>query len=246
MSEHAPPPLPPGPWVMHQTWHDLLFAHWPVPVAMLRPLIPASLDIDTFDGTAWVGVVPFHMTGVRLRGTPPLPAIGAFPELNVRTYVLPRGETEKKPGVWFFSLDAGNPVAVAAARWSFHLPYFNARMSVAVNDEGVRYASHRTHRGAPPADLIATYRPIAPVSFSEPKTLAHWLTERYCLYTTNRRGRLFRGDIHHRQWPLQAAEAEFTTNTMAAAHSITLPDVAPLLHFARRQDVHCWALRRVG
>ena len=231
---------------MRQTWRDLLFAHWPVPVTMLHPLIPASLDVDTFDGAAWVGVVPFHMTGVQLRGTPPLPAVGAFPELNVRTYVLPRGATEKKPGVWFFCLDAGNPVAVTVARQWFHLPYFNARMSVEVDGECVRYTSRRAHRGASPAAFAATYRPITPVALSEPGTLAHWLTERYCLYTTDRRGRLARGDIHHPHWPLQAAEAEITVNTMAAAHGITLPEIAPLLHFAHRLDVRCWPLRRVG
>jgi uncharacterized protein YqjF (DUF2071 family) len=233
---------------MRQTWHDLLFAHWPVPPAMLRPLIPDGLMIDTFAGEAWVGVVPFRMTEVRLRGTPYTPCADAFPELNVRTYVVPRGPdgtATGKPGVWFFCLDAGSPLAVAVARWSFYLPYFNARMTVTHEGDGVRYASRRTHRGASPAALTATYRPIAPVNRSMPGTLAHWLTERYCLYATDRRGHLFRGDIQHARWPLQAAEADITMNTMATAHGITLPDTPPLLHFARRLDVHCWRIRAV-
>lgn len=242
-------PRPDGPWVMRQTWRDLLFAHWPVPVAMLRPLIPESLVIDTFDGAAWVGVVPFRMTAVRLRGTPYTPFADAFPELNVRTYVLPRGAdgaAAGKPGVWFFSLDAGSRLAVQGARWFFHLPYFKAEMRVVEEDEAVHYRSRRTHRGAPPAALVASYRPTGPVALSRPGTLDQWLTERYCLYTTDRRGRLYRGDIHHAHWPLQPAEAEFATNTMAAAHGITLPDTPPLLHFARRLDMQCWMIRRVA
>lgn len=239
-------PLPPGHWVMRQTWRDLLFAHWPVPVATLRPLVPACLDLDLFEGSAWVGIVPFRVTGGRPRGVPCSPVAGAFPELNVRTYVVPHDGTERKPGVWFLSLDAGSPVAVAVARRWFYLPYFNARMMARTEEEKIRYTSRRTHRGAPLAAFAAMYLPTAPVALSEPGTLAHWLTERYCLYATDRRGRLYRGDIHHPRWPLQAAEAAITVNTMAAAHGITLPESAPLLHFARRLDVRFWYIRPIG
>lgn len=240
-------PRPNGPWIMRQTWRNLLFAHWPVPAALLRPLIPETLAIDTYDGAAWVGVVPFRMTAVRLRGTPYTPFADTFPELNVRTYVLPRGadsEGTSKSGVWFFCLDAGSRLAVEAARRFFHLPYFKADMRVVEDGDTIHYTSHRTHRGAPPATLVASYHPIAPVTLSEPGSLAHWLTERYCLYAADRRGHLYRGDIHHDRWPLQAAEAEIATNTMAAAHGITLPDTPPLLHFARRIDMRCWRIRR--
>ncbi len=245
LSDPVTQPIPPGRWAIRQTWRDLLFAHWPVPVEMLRPLIPASLDVDTFDGAAWVGVVPFHMTGVRLRRTPFSPVAGAFPELNVRTYVTPHGAMEKKPGVWFFCLDAGSPVAVAVARAWYHLPYFIARMSVRADGEAIRYTSRRTHRGASPAAFTAMYGSTAPIALSEPGTLAHWLTERYCLYTTDRRGHLYQGDIHHPHWPLQAADAAIAVNTMAAAHGITLPETVPILHFARRLDVRCWPIRRI-
>ncbi len=145
---HRPWPLPAGPWVMAQTWHDLLFAHWPVPIATLRPHIPTCLAIDTFEGQAWLAVVPFRMSGVRLRGTP-APWLSAFPELNVRTYVAADG----KPGVWFFSLDAGNPLAVAIARAWFHLPYFRARMSCEERNDWIEYKSERTHRHHPPWPL---------------------------------------------------------------------------------------------
>jgi uncharacterized protein YqjF (DUF2071 family) len=238
--EHRADPLPRGPWIMHQVWHELLFAHWPVSPGVLRPLIPASMEIDTFEGEAWVGIVPFHMSGVRPRGLPAVSAISSFPELNVRTYVTVNGI----PGVYFFSLDAGNPVAVAIARSVFHLPYFNASMQSKTIGDTIHYRSHRTHRGAPAADYIARYRPIAEVVLSRPGSIEAWLTERYYLYTTAG-SQLFRGDIHHVRWPLQVAELESELDTMAASHKIVLPDIPPLLHYSLRQDVLIWPLRRI-
>jgi uncharacterized protein YqjF (DUF2071 family) len=238
---HRPWPLPSGAWIMAQSWHDLLFAHWPVDVVALRSLLPPRLKIDTFDGQAWLAVVPFHMSGVRLRGTPALPGLSKFPELNVRTYVLANG----KPGVWFFSLDAGNRIAVTVARFWFHLPYFHARMSGAEQDGQILYRSERTHRGAPAASLEGKYRPVGNVFSPQPGTLEHFLTERYCLYSTDSRGELFRGEIHHLPWPLQVAEAEFSRNTMAEAAGIPLPASNPLLHFAKRQDVVVWQPARL-
>src|SRR5271154_4726016 len=240
---HRPWPVPAGLWVMAQTWHDLLFAHWPVPVAALRPHIPAQLEIDTFDSQAWLAVVPFRMSGVRLRGTPALPWLSKFPELNVRTYVTMDG----KPGVWFFSLDAGNPLAVAIARAWFHLPYFRARMFCAEPNGWIRYPSERTHRGSPSGSLEGRYRPVGEVFTAEPGTLEHFLTERYCLYTTDARGQIIRGEIHHPPWPLQLAEASFTRNTMAEIFRLSAPQLgSPLLHFSKRQDVIVWQPRRIG
>jgi uncharacterized protein YqjF (DUF2071 family) len=236
LTQHRPWPLPPGPWVMAQTWHDLLFAHWPVPMAALRSQIPASLEIDTFDGAAWVAVVPFRMSGVRLRGTPSVPWLSAFPELNVRTYVKRDG----KPGVWFFSLDAANAVAVKIARRWFNLPYFRAEMQIQKHGDWLEYNSVRTHHGASPAELVCKYRPTAPPKSPVPGSLEHFLTERYCLYTANASGRLIRGEIHHAPWALQLAEAEFAKNSMAHAAGITLPNTPPLLHFAAGQDVIVW------
>ena len=151
-STHRPWPLPSRPWIMRQKWHDLLFMHWRIPPQTLRPLIRAALEIDHFEGSAWLGIVPFRMTGVRLRGTPGIPGLSAFPELNVRTYVSAGG----KPGVWFFSLDAASTTAVAAARAWFHLPYFRARMSLEAHGDEIRYQSHRTHRDTPPATCEST------------------------------------------------------------------------------------------
>jgi uncharacterized protein YqjF (DUF2071 family) len=238
--DHLASPLPSGPWVMTQIWHELLFAHWPVSPSVLRPLIPPLLDLDTFDGEAWLGVVPFRMSHVRPRGIPPIKGLSTFPELNVRTYVTSHGV----PGVYFFSLDAGSPVAVAIARSLFHLPYFNAQMQCARLDDTIHYVSHRTHRGAPPADFVASYRPTGPVFSAQEGSLARWLTERYSLYTVFRH-HLYRGGIHHRLWPLQTAELDEQRNTQALACGIHLPDSRPLLHYASYQEVLIWPLRRV-
>lgn len=235
---HRPWPLPRGPWIMKQVWHDLLFAHWPVAMDALRPLIPPQLEIDTFGGQAWIGIVPFRMSGVRARGTMAVPGLSRFPELNVRTYVFRDG----KPGVWFFSLDAANRVAVWAARAAFHLPYFLAEMKCEENSGWIEYVSKRARLGASPAALAGRYRPIGATFVAEPGGIEHFLTERYCLYAANKQGRILRCEIHHCAWMLQLAEASFYENTMAAASGIEIPDApATLLHFSRRQDVLVWA-----
>src|SRR5260370_6939764 len=173
---------------MAQTWHDLLFADWPVDAALLRPLLPPQLQIDTYEGAAWLAVVPFRMTGVRLRGTPAVPWLAAFPELNVRTYVKYGG----KPGVWFFSLDAGNPLAVGIARAWFHLPYFRARMSCEERDGYIHYRCGRTHQIAPSALLECRYRPLTKIVFPQPGPLEPFLLAPYCLYASIANGRLIR------------------------------------------------------
>lgn len=235
-TNQRPRPVPESRWAMRMNWHDLLFMHWPVRTELLRPLIPSQLEIDTFDNEAWLGVVPFRMTGVRLRYTPTLPCLSAFPELNVRTYVRKNG----KPGVWFFSLDAANPLAVRVARSAFRLPYFDARMLSINKADEIFYESRRTHRHAPCADFRGCYQPIGNVFQAAAGSLEEWLTERYCLYAANRRGRVFRGDIQHTRWPLQQAEIEIETNTMAEQLGFKLPQTKPLLHFAKRLDVVAW------
>ena len=226
---------------MAQVWHDVLFAHWPVALEVMRTTMPPALQLDTYDGQAWVGIVPFRMSGVRPRFTPTLPWFSAFAELNVRTYV----KVGDQAGVYFFSLDAANPVAVAAARRLYHLPYFHANMRLRHVDGGIHYHSQRTHRGAPAAAFTGQYAACGDVYLSQPGSLEHWLTERYALFTTDRRGRIYRGDIHHTPWPLQAAEAEIAINTMTHPHGIKLPDTRPLLHLAQRIEVAVWPLQRV-
>jgi uncharacterized protein YqjF (DUF2071 family) len=245
--EHRNYPLPRGPWVMRQTWRNLLFAHWPIPAQALRALVPQALELDTFEGEAWLGVVPFSMRNVHPRGTPSVPWLSHFPELNVRTYVRMQEKGVVKPGVYFFSLEAGNRIAVALARALFLLPYYNAGMATWETKNGsIEYRSHRTHAGAPPADFRGRYRPAGPVYLSEPGTLENWLTERYALYTVDAKGRPHIGEIHHVQWPLQAAEAEIQPHSLVGASAaLRLPDAAPLIHFVRRIDMAAWPLRRL-
>ncbi len=186
-----------------------------------------------------MGVVPFRMQGVRRRPLPDLPWINAFPELNLRLYV----EHDGKPGVWFLSLDAANPVAVWAARRWFHLPYFHARMSVAEDQERCIYHSER--RGASPVRFAAEYRPTAPPSETQPGTLEHWLTERYCLYAQAPDGTLFRGEIHHQPWPIQPAEATIAAHDLGRPFGIVLNGPPTLLQFSKRIDVVVWSLERL-
>jgi len=219
---------------MQQTWHDLLFAHWPLPSDALRSLVPPQLPLDTYNGQRWVGIVPFWMSGVRPRGIPAIPGLSQFPELNVRTYVTLGG----KPGVYFFSLDAASHLAVWGARSFFHLPYFYADMRVEFTGDEVAYRSARRRSDA---ELHARYAPQSPTRFGAPGTLEHWLTERYCLYTVHR-DNIYRCEIHHAPWPLQDGSAQISINTTAAAAGIQLPDTPPLLHFSKRQEVLIWPL----
>ncbi|MCB9436803.1 MAG: DUF2071 domain-containing protein [Anaerolineales bacterium] len=232
--EHRPWPMPSRPWVMFQRWEHLLFAHWRVPADVLTPYIPTGLNLDTYEGQAYVGVVPFLMRNIHPRGLFPVPYLSHFAELNVRTYVT---DGEKR-GVWFFSLDAANPIGVWLGRNWFHLPYFNATMPADIQGETVYYGCQRTHRDAAPATFNATYRPTSSPFFAQAGTLEHFLTERYCLYTTTG-GRLQRGEIHHAPWSLQHADATITANTMPP---FALPDESPLLIYAAGIDVVVWPL----
>lgn len=235
---HRPWPMPRRPWLMTQSWHDLLFAHWRVNVSEVRRVVPAAFDLDLFDNEAWLGIVPFHMTNVGLRGTPTMPWISAFPELNVRTYV----RVADRPGVYFFSLDAARGLAVAAARAFLNLPYYTADMTIDRRDKGLDYESARRSRGQ--AQFKATYEPVSLPFAASVGSIEYFLTERYCLYHLSRQGRPYRLEIHHRPWPLQLARATITVNTMAVRH-LTLNGAPALLHFARRQDVIAWAPTRL-
>jgi uncharacterized protein YqjF (DUF2071 family) len=222
---------------MYQSWHDLLFMHWPIPIESLQPLIPTGLDIDTFNHQAWIAVVPFRMSHIHPRGLFPVPWLSAFAELNVRTYVIRDG----KPGVWFFSLEAANPVAVWLARSWFKLPYFNATMTCKEIDRTIHYSSHRTHRKAPSCDFKGSYAPIENIQFAQKGSLEHFFTARYCLYTSDKNGRLYRGEIDHEPWPLQRAKATIQTNTMTSPLNIALSG-PPLLHFSKSIQVRVWEL----
>jgi uncharacterized protein len=235
--EHRPWPLPDRPWLMGQTWHHLLFAHWAIPPETLQRLIPEPLELDLRDDKAWLGVTPFVIGGLRLRGTPPLPWLSRFPELNVRTYVV----YDDRPGIYFFSLDAARVAAVAAARRAYRLPYFHAKMDARRDGHSVRYESRRTDASGPSAELRARYEPTGPRMQIDDGSLERWLAERFCLYVVDERKRALRADIHHAPWPLQPAGAVIDRNTMAKPLGLEL-DPDPLLHYSARQDTLIWPL----
>jgi uncharacterized protein YqjF (DUF2071 family) len=237
--DHRPWRMPARSWLMAQSWSDLLFAHWSVPPEELLPVVPPQLNVDARDGRAWIGITPFEVRNLRLRPTPPVPLLSRFPELNVRTYVV----VDDKPGIYFFSLDAGSAAAVAAARRAYRLPYFHADASIGRDGQWVRYVAERTgpESDAPPAAFAARYRGIGSPASPPGGSLEHWLTERYCLYTLDERQRVLRADIHHPPWSLQAAEAQIDINTMTAQIGFELQG-EPLLHYSRRQEVVFWTL----
>ncbi len=220
---------------MVQRWHDLLFAHWRCSITDLRTLIPQPLEIETYDGDAWIGVIPFYMRGVRMRATPPLPTVHAFAELNVRTYVTLDG----RPGVWFFSLDCESSLAVMGARIGAHLPYYRADMRMAASEDGFDYDSQRRPKVGAPAAFSGNYAGTGAEFTPAPGSLDHFLTERYCFYSSDGK-RIWRGDIFHPRWSLQRGRATIATNTMINAARVRASGDDPLLHFSRFQDVRFW------
>jgi uncharacterized protein YqjF (DUF2071 family) len=234
---------PTGRVVQRPGWHELSFLHWRVPVAALRPLVPAALEIDTFEGDAFIGLVPFTMTKVRPWWAPPLPGINNFHETNVRTYVHHQGA---RPGVWFFSLDAASLLAVIAARVIWRLPYHHARMTLEKSDGEIRYASERKWPGPLPGTCRVRVRPLGEPAAARPGTLEHFLAERYLLYTMGRGGRLQRGAVHHAPYPLQPAEILECDETLIAAAGIARPDgPPPIAHYASGVTVEIFGLERV-
>jgi len=237
VTAHRPWPLPEDPWIMGQTWTNLLFAHWPVPAAAMRRAVPAELELDLFDSGAWITISPFDVRATRMRGAPPPPKVSHFAELNVRTYVT----VADRPGIYFFSLDAASSLAVVAARMLYRLPYFRADMHIAEKDGSIHYTSERTDPHGAPARFAASYAAIGPAAPAAPGTLDAWLVERYRLYTVDERRRVLAADIHHRPWAIRPATADIRVNTVAEPIGIEIAEPA-LLHFAHRQDVVFWAL----
>jgi uncharacterized protein len=224
---------------MHQSWRDLLFAHWPVPCAELRGHVPPMLELEEHSGSSWVGLTPFLVAQLRARGLPAVPVLSRFAEVNLRTYVRV-GDT---PGIWFFSLDAASRLTVFGARRLYRLPYYLARMRMEkTEDEAIEYRSSR-RSGA--AELDVRYRPLGRAFSAGKRTLEHFLIERYVLFSVTTTGAVLRGDIHHGPWFVQNAEARFRKNTIALASGIHLPATKPLLHFAARQDTVIWPPKRV-
>jgi uncharacterized protein YqjF (DUF2071 family) len=238
---HRPWPLPTAPWIMTQRWNDLLFLHYPVDPQAVRAKVPHALTVDTYRQRAWVSITPFWINHLRPPGVPSLPWVSGFNEINVRTYVTYDG----KPGVYFFSLDASNLSAVWGARMFYRLPYWQASMKVRGKGTAkIEYASKREH-GPKPAELKLSYGPSTSQKIhAHPCSLEHFLTERYCLYTVTRK-RLYRGEIHHLPWDLQAADVEIEQNSMAETTGLELPPQPELSYFSREIKVLFWAPERL-
>lgn len=239
--EHRPYPLPSSPWAMTQTWDQLLFMHWPIPAQELKMHLPPALELDIFDGTAWIGLVPFAMNNIRMHWLPKVPYTHSFLELNVRTYVKYKG----KPGVYFFTLDANHKLAVAAARSLFSLPYVNADMEMTNINGMFDFKSERTHRGYPDASFHAAYRPTSPFFTATKGSIEHWLTARYCLWTTKGK-HVYCGEIHHIEWNLQKAEAEIKINKLVPFLPKAYFDRDPLLLFTPSIRAFVWMLDRIS
>ncbi len=247
MDRIAPTLEPDQPVLMYQNWHHLLFLHWEIPPEELQALVPASLEIDTFEGKAYVGLVPFTVTGARPVLAPPVPGISNFHEVNVRTYVHRKGSD---PGVWFFSLDASNAIAVAAARAGYKLPYFHAQIDFSASNDPLPKVTFRSHRdderGPKPAHLHVEYAPqTGVVTPAAPNTLEFFLIERYILYAQGEDHQLYRARVHHQPYPVQRAEIAGLDETLVWAAGVRRPDDVPLRHYAREVSVKVYPPERI-
>jgi uncharacterized protein len=233
--------------LMRQDWHHLLFLHWEISPQELQPLIPPELTIDTFDGIAYVGLIPFTMTGVRPVGVPPLPWVSSFHEINVRTYVHRDG---RDPGVWFFSLDASSAIAVAAAHAAYKLPYFHSHIEFLASQGAIPeidFTSHRDDpRGTQPANAHIRYKAMEGiVAPAAPGTLEHFLIERYILYAADDEHQLYRARVHHQPYPMQRADLLELDETLVWAAGIKRSEAHPLRHYAREVNVKIYPIEKL-
>lgn len=230
---------PQGRPLTRQTWGKLLFIHWRIDAKLLRPLIPEALEIDTFDGSAWIAIAPFTMWDIRAFPPyiPAIPGLNSAHELNVRTYV----HYDRVPGVWFFSLDCNSRAAVLGARTFFHLPYYNAEIELRQDGQTIDYSLTRTDD--PPANFAATWKIGESLPESHPSSIEFFLTERYCLYSEGS-GQLYRARIAHQPWPLQTARLSSFNSSMIESHGLPTPEGDPLLHYCEELDVDIWSLEK--
>jgi hypothetical protein len=219
-------------------WRDALFLHWRIDADTIARIIPPDLELDLYDAEAWISIVAFRITGARLRGIPRFAALPPFGEINVRTYV----RDAEKHGVWFLSLDAANTLAVWAARTGLHLPYVHARIDGTWDGPTCNYRSKRTGR-TNGARLDASARIDSTPRIAAPRSLEHWLAERYCFFTVDAHGRTLRGDVEHEPWPLHDATPTIIENTLLAAANVIPDDDTPLAHASPGVTTRAWPLR---
>ncbi|MGG1661069.1 YqjF family protein [Brevibacillus sp. NRS-1366] len=230
-------------WIMTQTWEHLLFIHWAVSPEALRGLIPNELEIDTYDGKAWIGILPFLLSGVRIRRMPTVPYTSAFPEINVRTYV----KTKQKSGIYFLSLDASNPLITSIAKRWYRLPYFLADMQFATTMNRIEFESRRLRGNGQSVVFSGSYEPIGLPIHVKKGTLEHWLTERYTLFCQcGRSNQIFYADVYHEPWVLQQTKAQIRENTMTQRLSIPLGEQPDLSFYARGVQSYVWPITILG
>jgi uncharacterized protein YqjF (DUF2071 family) len=240
-TSHKPRPLPSGHWRLKQHWNDLLFAHWPVPASSLAPLIPEGLQVDSFNGSAWLGVMPFWMDRFKVRGIPTIPGTRCFPDLSLRTYV--HEERTGTPGVFCLSLDASNLLAVGLGRAFYSLPYHWAQMRMEQRTEREFAFYSRRRFSYQPVVFNARYRGLGPsrrLMECGAGTLEYFLMERHCFFSRNADGLPIRANLHYVPTQLEEAEAVIEQNNLASVLGIHLPDQAPVLHYSRRLAVYVW------
>jgi uncharacterized protein YqjF (DUF2071 family) len=223
------------PWVLFMTWRDLLFASWRVPPEIVRAKVPPELDLDTFDGSAWVTLVPMHVTGMHYRDVPPIPGMVTLRELNFRTYVKRNG----KGGVYFLSIECPAIVSDWMALHLFKVPYLKAQIVMANDGVTYHYASERTQSDMPPAAFFGTFSPSGETASPAPGSLESFLVERFCLFFV-KDGKVYRGDIHHEAWKLQSAELNIGYNTIAKAAGFDLAEKPDHIAFSPATDTLVW------
>ena len=235
-TSHRPWPLSSESWQWRQTWRDVAFIHFRVDKAMLRDRIPSDLEIDEYDGSAWVGLVPFEMHDVMFGAWPSIPPLTRFPELNLRTYVHREGRT----GIWFLSLDADCWPIVLGGRFLYQLPYFKARM--VQEAEGARIHFECLRKGGS-HHFRATYCPQGDAYLPKVGSFEYWLAERYCLYTQIS-GETHRLEVHHQPWPIQGADLTFLDTNMLREEALQPLDPSPAVHFSSGVEVVTFKVTR--
>lgn len=233
-----PTPRPSGSNLVHMTWSHLLFLHWPVNQTLLKKLLPHGLEIDTFDGRAYVSLVAFNMSGLRPVGTPSVPGLSSFLQLNARTYVT----HGKESGVFFFSIDVSNAIAVWMARNFFHLPYFRAQMSATSEADKIKFKSSRTHQGARKATFDCEWIPGRPLPAGRSNDLAVFLTERGRLFTVHR-GRAYENRIWHEPWTLRSARITKLETNIFEVNGLGPAQGDPLVHYCDETATEVWPQR---
>lgn len=241
--DRRPWPVPDGPHLMELTWNNILLLHRPIEKGRLVDLIPQGLELQTYDGAAWISIVALHMTGVHMKGMPSVPFASEFLQLNVRTYV----QAGYKPGIFIFSSDVSNPLVMVAEKQLFHVPSHFAEMTHQ-SDAGLNlFSSKRYESGGSSAEFSVSYGPVSPVYAAEKGSLDQWLVERYCQYAVGPQGKLYRSEIHHFPWPLQRADALTGENNLALPNGSEFPKKGvTLCHFAHRLDVMLWGAHEVN